>query len=121
MVNLPELAAMAASVASLLAGLAGLVRPDKVASLLGFESPGPLVLVEFRGLFGGMLAALGISCLVLRHPHVYLAAGLAYLGLALGKGIALVVDRPSPAKVVPGLLVDALVGGLLVAGFWATH
>ena len=70
-------------------------------------------------MFGGMLTTLGICCMVLRHPQTYLAAGLAYVGLSLAKVIALVVDKPAPGKVVPGLLVDASIGLLLVAGFWA--
>ena len=102
-----------------MAGGVGLFRPDKVAAILGIDRPDLLCLVELRGLFGGMLTALGISCLVMRQPQVYLVAGLAYVGLAFVKVIALVVDKPPPGKVVPGLLVDASVGLLLVAGFWA--
>jgi hypothetical protein len=78
-----------------------------------------LCLVELRGLFGGMLTALGVACLVLRDPQAYLVAGLAYVALAFVKVIALVVDKPAPGKVIRGLLVDASVGALLVAGFWA--
>jgi hypothetical protein len=48
-----------------------------------------------------------------------IVANLAYLGLAFAKVIALIVEDPAPGKVVPGMLVDASVGLLLVAGFWA--
>ncbi len=70
-------------------------------------------------MFGGMLTMLGISCMVVRDPRAYLVAGLAYVGLAFVKAIALVVDKPAPGKVVPGLLVDAAIGLSLAAGFWA--
>ncbi|MDR3634762.1 MAG: hypothetical protein P4L84_13240 [Isosphaeraceae bacterium] len=119
MVNPPEAAALVGSTLSVVAGGIGLFRPDKIAAILGIERPDLLCLVELRGLFGGMLTTLGISCLVLRHPYAYLVAGLGYLGLASAKVIALAVDRPPPGKVVPGLLVDASVGLLLAAGFWA--
>jgi hypothetical protein len=118
-VNPAEMAALLGSTLSVVVGGIGLFRPDKIAAILGFDRPGLLCLVELRGLFGGMLTTLGISCIVLRHPQVYLVAGLSYLGLAFAKVIALVVDKPAPGKVVPGLLVDASVGLLLVAGFWA--
>ena len=119
MVSPAEMAALLGSTLSVIGGGIGLFRPDKVAAILGFERPDLLCLVELRGLFGGMLTTLGISCMVLRHPQAYLVAGLAYVGLASVKVIALVVDKPAPRKVVPGLLVDASVGLLLVAGFWA--
>ncbi len=114
-----ELAALLGSSLSVLGGVVGLFRPDKIAAILGIEKPDLLCLVELRGLFGGMLTMLGVSCIVLRRPEAYLAAGLGFLGLALVKVIALAVDRPPPRKVVPGLLVDASVGLLLAAGFWA--
>ncbi len=94
-------------------------RPAQIAEALGLEQPDLICLVELRGLFGGMLTALGVSCIVLRHPQAYVVAGLASLGLAFVKTIALVVDKPPPRKVVPGLLVDASVGLSLMAGFWA--
>jgi hypothetical protein len=119
MLSPAEMAALLGSTLSIIGGGIGLFRPDKIAAILGFERPGLLCLVELRGLFGGMLTALGISCMVLRDPHAYLVAGLAYLGLAFVKLISLVVDKPPPAKVLPGLLVDGSVGLLLVAGFWA--
>ncbi len=118
-VHTAEMAALFGSTLSVLAGGIGLFRPDKVAAILGIERPDLLCLVELRGLFGGMLTALGVSCLVLRDPQAYLVAGLAYAGLAFVKVIALVADRPAPGKVIPGLLVDASVGALLAAGFWA--
>jgi hypothetical protein len=113
------MAALFGSTLSVLAGGVGLFRPDKVAAILGIERPDLLCLVELRAVFGGMLTMLGVSCMVLRDPRAYLVAGLAYVGLASVKVIALVVDKPAPGKVVPGLLVDASIGLLLVAGFWA--
>jgi hypothetical protein len=119
MVSTAEMAALLGSSLSVVGGGIGLFRPDKIASILGFDRPGLLCLVEVRGLFGGMLTALGVSCIVLRNPHAYLVAGLAYVGLAFAKVVAIVIDKPAPGKVVPGLLVDASVGLLLIAGFWA--
>jgi hypothetical protein len=119
MVSPAEMAALLGSAMSVLAGAVGLFRPDKVAAILGIDRADLLSLVELRGVFGGMLTTLGVSCMVLRQPQVYLVAGLAFVGLALVKVIALVVDKPPPGKVVPGLLADASVGLLLVAGFWA--
>jgi hypothetical protein len=119
MVSPAEMAALLGSTLSVIGGGVGLFRPDKIAVILGIDRRDLLCLVELRGVFGGMLTTLGISCLVLRHPEAYLVAGLAYLGLSLAKVVALAVDKPAPGKVVPGLLVDASVGLLLVAGFWA--
>ncbi len=119
MVNTAEKAALLGSILSVIGGGIGLFRPDKIAEALGFERPDLMCLVELRGLFAGMLTALDVSCIMLRHPQAYVVAGLAYLGLAFVKAIALVVDEPPPRKLVPGLLADASVGLLLVAGFWA--
>jgi hypothetical protein len=119
MVSPPEMAALLGSALSVLAGGIGLFRPDKVAAILGIDRADLLSIVELRAVFGGMLTTLGISCIVLRQPQVYLVAGLAYVALAFVKVIALVVDKPLPGKVVPGLVVDASIGLLLVAGFWA--
>ncbi len=119
MASAAEMAALLGSGLSVVGGIIGLFRPDKIAAILGIDRPDLLCLVELRGLFGGMLTTLGVSCIALRNPHAYLVAGLGYVGLALAKVIALVVDKPPPGKVVPGLLIDGSVGLLLAAGFWA--
>ena len=102
---------------SLALGIVGLLRPQIIATGAGVLVEGPHGLSELRALLGGILFSLGMVCLITREPAAFLAAAAAWLGAAVAKLISLALDRPDPGKVVPGLVLDALIGFALLAGY----
>ena len=54
-----------------------------------------------------------------RLPWINLAAAAAWLGAAVAKLGSLIVDKPEPGKVIPGMMLDFLVGLALLAGYSA--
>lgn len=94
-----------------------LVRPQLVEKL-GVTAIDGNGWLELRGIYGGLLLALAVTCLVTREPYAFLTAGVALLGFAAAGFVSLAVDHP---RVPQGLAVNAahtLLGLLLLAGFW---
>lgn len=114
-----SIAPLVGALLSLSIGAVGLLRPQIIATGAGVIAEGPHGISELRALLGGVLFSLGLVCLITREPAAFLAAAAAWLGAAVAKLISLVLDRPEPGKVVPGLVLDALIGFALLAGHTA--
>jgi hypothetical protein len=104
------------------AGLAAMAAPflvsPRLAEKLGVTALDGNGRLEVRGIYGGLLMALAVTCLVTREPYAFLTAGVALLGFAAVGFVALAVDHP---RVPQGLMVNAahtVLGLLLLAGFW---
>jgi hypothetical protein len=94
-----------------------LVRP-RLIEKLGVTALDGNGWLEVRGIYGGLLIALAAACLAAREPYAFLTAGVALLGFAAVGLLSLAVDHP---RVPQGLAVSgvhALLGLLLLAGFW---
>ena len=94
-----------------------LVRP-KLLEKLGVKALDGNGWLQVRGIYGGLLLALAVVCFVTREPYAFLTPGVALLGFAAAGLMALAVERPRPGQ---GLAVDgahALMGALLLVGFW---
>lgn len=110
--SVPVLGALAA----VLLGAVGLLRPLVLAEATGLATSGLHGMSELRAVFGGTLGSIGLVCLITREPAAFLVGAAAFFGGGVAKLISLAIDRPEPAKVVPGLVLDFIVGAALLAG-----
>jgi len=94
-----------------------LIRP-KLVEKLGVTAIDGNGWLELRGIYGGLLLALAVTCLATREPYAFLTSGAALLGFAAAGFVSLAVDRP---RLPQGLAVNAahlVLGILLLVGFW---
>lgn len=103
-----------AAVGTILTGLVSLVKPASVTGFTGLRPEGGRGLTEIRAILGGFFIALGAVPLVLNSPVAYLMLGIAYLGVALVRGIFMFVDRSVVQSNVISLAVEIVFGILLV-------
>ncbi|MBI5294405.1 MAG: DUF4345 domain-containing protein [Chloroflexi bacterium] len=103
-----------AAVGTILTGLVSLVKPASVTGFTGLRPEGGRGLTEIRAILGGFFIALGAAPLILNSPVAYLMLGIAYLGVALVRGIFMFVDRSVVQSNVISLAVEIVFGILLV-------
>lgn len=103
-----------AAVGTILTGLVSLVKPASVTGFTGLRPEGGRGLTEIRAVLGGFFIALGAAPLILNSPVAYLMLGIAYLGVALVRGIFMFVDRSVVQSNVISLAVEIVFGILLV-------
>ncbi len=111
-----ELIPLFGAVCTLALGTLGLVAPQKVANLVGVVPEGKLGLSEIRATYGGIFIGLGAACLWFQQPKVYVAVGLAWLLAAVSRTVSIFLDQSFSSKNVGGVIVEAGIGLLLVAG-----
>jgi len=83
------------ALATVLIGFALMVVPRSFMNLLGLAPKAGTQngVSEVRGPFGGMWVGMGLACLLLAQPLVYLALGLAFAFAVIGRLISFVFDR----------------------------
>jgi hypothetical protein len=93
--DLSERLAWLTAMATILAGLAFMILPQRISHLVGLaiRPDSKNGLSELRGPFGGMMVGLGVSCILLAQPFTYIALGLAFGFAVIGRLISFVVDR----------------------------
>jgi hypothetical protein len=96
----------------------GLFAPAKAAALTSISAVGPNGRSEIRATYGGLFAAMGLSCLLVQAEAVFRTAGAAWIGAAIGRAWSVVVDRNFSLKNFGGLLFESLIGLLLTAPAW---
>jgi cytosine/uracil/thiamine/allantoin permease len=84
------------SLALMLSGVAGVVMPNRVATMLELTSSTPRGVAETRAGLGGTYAALGGWALASSAPAAQRAVGVTWLGAAAARLGALKLDRPRP-------------------------
>jgi hypothetical protein len=98
-------------------GLFALVAPDRAARWVGLAPVRPAGRGEIRALYGGLLVAVGVvlawGLVDPWGPAWYLALGLGFAGLAVGRAASLVVDGVRPYTVV-AFVAETLVSVLLL-------
>jgi len=97
-------------------GMLGLVRPEVAADLVGVVPEGSLGRSEIRATYGGLFLGLGGACLWLRSPEAYLVVALAWLSAAAARLVAIAIERNVSKENAVGVVVEAGIGGLLMAG-----
>ena len=99
-------------------GLLGLFAPAKAAALTSLSPVGPNGRSEMRATYGGLFAAMGVSCLVTQAEGVFLTVGLAWIGASIGRLWSVVVDQNLSPKNLGGVAFECLIGLLLTAPVW---
>ena len=98
-------------------GLMGLFAPSKAAAFASIQPAGLIGKSEIRATYGGLFAALGLACLLSQAPGVFLAAGLAWVGAAMGRAFSVAVDASRSAKNFGAIAFELIIGLLLLAPY----
>lgn len=109
--------ALAAAAAMALVGGAAVVNPS-VLRVVGVAAESSLGRSEIRAVFGGMFLALGLACLITRHPVAFAVVGAAWLSDFGVRLVAVVIDRVPARSALPVLATAALMGSALLSGYW---
>ena len=108
-------AVLGASV-SVIAGLLGLIWPQRVSTVIGLQLPGPLGISEFRATYGGLFVGAGAAVLSIGTSDAALVLGAAWLGAFAARVLSLVIDRNASRENLAGCAIELAVGSLLVLG-----
>ena len=103
-----------AAIATILTGLVSLFKPESVTGFTGLHPEGGRGITEIRAVLGGFFVALGAAPLFLNSPVAYTMLGIAYLGIALVRGISMFVDKSVTQSNVISLVVEIIFGVILV-------
>ena len=103
-----------AAIATILTGLVSLFKPESVTGFTGLHPEGGRGITEIRAVLGGFFVALGAAPLFLNSPVAYTMLGIAYLGIAVVRGISLFVDKSVTQSNVISLVVEVIFGVILV-------
>ena len=103
-----------AAVGTILTGLFSLIKPEAVTGFTGLRPEGGRGITEIRAILGGFFIALGAAPLFLNSPIAYMMLGIAYLGVAVVRGISMIVDKSVVQSNVISLIVEIIFGVILV-------
>ncbi|MBK8782190.1 MAG: DUF4345 family protein [Anaerolineales bacterium] len=103
-----------AAVGTILTGLFSLIKPEAVTGFTGLRPEGGRGITEIRAILGGFFIALGAAPLFLNSPLAYMMLGIAYLGVAVVRGISMIVDKSIIQSNVISLIVEIIFGVILV-------
>ncbi|MBK8783266.1 MAG: DUF4345 family protein [Anaerolineales bacterium] len=103
-----------AAVGTILTGLFSLLKPEAVTGFTGLRPEGGRGITEIRAILGGFFIALGAAPLFLNSPIAYMMLGIAYLGVAVVRGISMIVDKSIIQSNVISLIVEIIFGVILV-------
>jgi len=103
-----------AAAGTILTGLVAAVRPLSVKGFTGLELPGPRGITEVRSILGGLFIALGATPLILNEPATFQMLGIAYLGIAAVRLVAMFIDRSVERSNIISLVVEIVFGVILV-------
>jgi hypothetical protein len=109
-----EILQMAAAIATILTGLASLVRPRAVQGFTGLRAPGARGLAEIRAILGGTFLGLGAAPLILGGSAAYQMLGITYLAIAAARVVGIVVDRSTESSNLISLAVEIVFGVILL-------
>ena len=103
-----------AAIATILTGLVSLFKPESVTGFTGLRPEGGRGITEIRAVLGGFFVALGAAPLFLNSPVAYTMLGIAYLGIAVVRGISVFVDKSVTQSNIISLVVEVIFGVILV-------
>jgi len=101
-------------IATIATGIVSLFWPLKVPGFTGLEPNGGRGITEIRTILGALFVALGAVVLYYRTPESYMILGVTYLGMALVRGISIIVDKSAISSNVISFIVELVFGILLV-------
>jgi hypothetical protein len=116
-VSTGEWLAWLSAAATLLLGLYALVMPRAALRLvrLRTQEGHPEAVAEVRGGIGGFYVGMGLACLLLAQPWLYIALGFAWACTALGRLLSILVDRGGNGYNWGFLVFDVVLAALPLA------
>ena len=99
---------------SVVAGVLGLIWPQKVSVIIGLSLPGKLGISEFRATYGGLFIGAGLATLFIGSHQAALVLGAAWGGAFVARVVSLVVDKSRSRENLAGLVIEAAVATLLI-------
>ena len=118
MINILPYTATSACYFCLFAGLAGLIKPNIVATRVGLQAINSMGVMEVRCMFGGLFIGLAATCLVTENPFCYLAFSSVWLGGSAAKYLSILIDRPPVKAALLSASFDLFIGLALVSGYY---
>ena len=108
------LAHLGAVATTALGGL-GLFFPARAAAFTNISPVGENGVSEIRATYGGFFAALGLVCLLSQAEPMFLTAGIAWVGAAVGRTWSVAIDRNVDSTNLGGIVFELAIGLLLLA------
>ena len=103
-----------AAAGTILTGLFSLIKPESVTGFTGLRPEGGRGITEIRAVLGGFFIALGAAPLFLNSPVAYMMLGIAYLVVAVVRGVSMIADKSIMQSNVISLIVEIIFGVILV-------
>ncbi|NOZ50154.1 MAG: hypothetical protein GXP37_08930 [Chloroflexi bacterium] len=95
-------------------GVASFIVPRTIQNFVDLHPDGARGMTETRAVFGGVMMGLGGAALLFGTHEVYMMLGFMYLGTAIARLVAMVVDRSFSQNNFFSLFLEALLGIILV-------
>lgn len=102
------------AVATIITGIISMFWPMKVLGFTGLQVSGGRGVTEIRAVLGAFFIGLGGAALYFNAPETYAMLGIAYLVVALVRGISMFIDRSVVSSNTLSLLVEVIFGVILV-------
>jgi hypothetical protein len=103
-----------AAIGTIATGFVSLIWPNSVRGFTGLSPDGGRGITEIRAVLGGFFIALGAAPLILNEPAAYRMLGIAYLAVAVVRGISMFVDESVVQSNIISLVVEIVFGVILV-------
>jgi hypothetical protein len=103
-----------AAIGTIATGFVSLLWPNSVRGFTGLSPDGGRGITEIRAVLGGFFIALGAAPLILNEPAAYRMLGIAYLAVAVVRGISMFVDESVVQSNIISLVVEIVFGVILV-------
>ena len=110
-----EMLAWIVALLTMLVGSALMIIPRRFAHFLGMATRNPAGVSEIRGAFGGSWAGIALAALILAQPLIYLAMGLGFIFMVVGRLISFVADKSLNGQTVAATIVEATGAFFLIA------
>jgi len=100
-------------------GFGGLLTTTKMADTQNIKVGGPLALGELRTALGSNFLVLASALVWLRSAELFLIVAALWTAATLVKIVSLALDRPALSQALVGIVFDAVMALLLLAGYLA--
>ena len=95
-------------------GVAGFIVPKITQNFIDLHPKTARGMTETRAVYGGVMMGLGLAGLLFGTREVYLTLGFMYLGAAISRLVAMVIDRSFDQNNLVSICVESILGTVLV-------
>jgi hypothetical protein len=108
---LPRIGAVIAG----LIGAVGFFKPTMITDGLGIQMTRPIATSEVRGVLGGANLGGALAALYLGSPEVFIALGMAWVGVTAARFLSIAVDGTTIKDSIPPILIDSTIALLFLS------